>query len=380
MRVSGSLKPVESIGAKMKKILIVITTAFFPYGGLSTVMLNYYRAMEKDGFCIDFASTNEPDKELLNELKANGSRYFNLGDRKKKLLKFMGALADVLEKGKYDVVHVNGNSSTMAVELCLAKRAGIPMRIAHLHTTKSNYPILNKLLQPVFRGSYTHAIAVSEQAGKWLYGSNYIVLNNAINTFHYQYDKEAREKFRQLYGLKDKFVVGNVGKLNYPKNQIFLLKVFEVFHRKNLDSVLVIAGGGELEKQLREEAKKRKIEDAVLFLGMCNDVREALQGFDVFVFPSLFEGLGLAVIEAQASGLKCIASDVLPIETRVSENIRYLSLDKPVEEWADEIEKIYHSTFDRNGESEKACESICERGFDIFYEAEKLADIYHGKA
>ena len=128
----------------MKKVLIVITTGFAPYGGLTTVMMNYFRNMDRSVLQVDFASTNEVDEESLTELHTHGARYFNLGDRKKNLPGYMFRLYKLIRREKYDVVHINGNSATMVFDLLPAYVCRIPVRIAHGHTTQSGYPIAHK--------------------------------------------------------------------------------------------------------------------------------------------------------------------------------------------------------------------------------------------
>lgn len=361
-----------------RKVLIVITTDFVIYGGLTTVMMNYYRAMNKENLQIDFASTNNPSNELKNELEKNNSRYFNLGNRKKSTAFYLKKFVKLLIHEKYDVIHVNGNSSTMVMELMTAKMFGIKTRISHVHTTCSNYPYINKILRPLFLYSYNVAIAVSKQAGEWLYGKKFIVLNNAIDTNKYKFNMKVREELRSKYGLNNKFVVGNVGKLYPPKNQSYLLKIFAEYCKVDENAMLVIAGGGVLEDELKKEAERLFIKEKVIFLGMCNDVPSILQMFDIFVFPSIFEGLGLAIIEAQASGLPCIASKAVPMETQVTSNIYYYNLDGDEKKWINGIEDlkdiILHQ--DRKERSEIARMCICENGYEIRSEVEKLEKIY----
>lgn len=165
--------------------------------------------------------------QKVDELKHDGSRKYSP-------MHYMKKLATVLKMEKYDVIHVNGNSSTMAMELVTAKLVGVPSRIAHVHTTRSKYPYANVVLHPIFATSYTTALAVSKQAGDWLYGKNYTLLNNAINTAKYKFNVDVREKMRKKYELTGKFVIGTVGKLNPPKNHIHLLQTFgrKKLHKK----------------------------------------------------------------------------------------------------------------------------------------------------
>ena len=361
----------------MKKILIVITTDFVSYGGLASVMMNYYNAMNKKDIQVDFASTNIAPKNLASELQVNNSSYFCLGNRKRNLLKYLFNLVKLLKKEQYDVIHVNGNSSTMAIELQTARFCGIKQRLAHGHTTRTDYPLIHKILTIIFRNSYTVGIAVSNKTGKWLFKKGYRILNNAIDIKHYKFDGQLREQFRIKYNLENKFVVGNVGKLNPSKNHSYLLKVFSEIRKIRRNAFLVIAGGGELEGQLKKETYDLGISDFVLFLGMVEDAAPVLQAMDVFVFTSIFEGLGMALIEAQASGLRCVCSDIVPKETRVTGLIQYVSLRESPVKWAEIISLV---DFDnRTNASEKAYKSITAAGYNIDIEAYKLRKIYLDK-
>ena len=358
----------------MKKVLIIISTSFVSYGGLATVMMNYYTHMDLDNIQIDFASNNTPDNKILEMLRGN-SKYYNLGKRKN-IFQYMHNLYKLVRKEQYDIVHLNGNSSTMVLELSVARFAGVKKRIAHVHNTRSGHPVLNKLLHPLFKKSYTDAIAVSKDAGDWLYGNNYIVLNNAIDTKKYAYNESLRDSARKELNIKDEFIIGNIGKLSSQKNQTFLLDVFAEYKKINKLSKLLIGGGGELESELKSKAKKLGLINDVIFLGMLTEVEKYLQVFDCFVFTSIYEGLGMVLIEAQASGLKCITSSAVPIETKVTDNIDYLDLETSIDDWASAIEEIRLSHYDRCVLSTEAQISIKNNGYSINEEVNKLRNIY----
>ncbi len=360
----------------MKKILIVITTGFESTGGLTTVMMNYYRAMDKTPFRIDFASTNEAEKVLLDELSLNKSHYYCLGNRKKGILLYICNLRRLMKKNQYDIVHINGNSATMLIETAIAISCNVKKIICHTHTTQSEYPIVNKAILPIFRKSYTTALAVSDKAGRWLYGTGYTVLNNAINTSKYSFNLDVRNNIKKELGIENKFVIGTVGKITPSKNQSFLIDVFVEYMKINSDAVLVIVGGGELENELRKKALECGQAENIIFLGMRDDVERVIQCFDLFLFTSKYEGFGMVLVEAQASGLHCIVSDVVPRETAVTDNIEYISLKAPVSEWAKKIELQREAEVDRKRLSYEACNSIEKHGFNIDREAKRLRNIY----
>lgn len=362
----------------MKRILIIITTAFELTGGLTTVMMNYYRLMDKSQLRIDFASTNEAEEKLREELHHNGSEYYNMGSRKKCPLRYMKRLKELLMAKQYDIIHINGNSSTMIMEARVARKCGVNEIICHTHTSQSEYPLLHKFLSRSFRKSYTKAIAVSKKSGRWLYGEEFTVLNNAIDVNKYIYNPKIRTKVRKKLGIDSKYVIGTVGKLTESKNQAFLLEIFADYVKNNSGAILVIAGGGDQETKLKQKAHDLGIENEVVFLGMKSNIEEILQAFDIFVFTSLYEGFGMVLVEAQAAGLYCISADTVPKETQVTSNIEYLSLSLPVKSWADAVKRIQEQKSDREILSRNAQQSIAEYGYDIFIEAKKLERIYLG--
>lgn len=357
----------------MKKILNVITTSYVPYGGLTTVAMNYYRNINHTSFKIDFASTNDCPQSLEEELRSNRSRYYKLPNRKKTPLSYVKALQTLCRE--YDVIHVHGNSATMILELLPAKKADVLVRIAHTHTNQTSHPVIHKMIYPAFKRTYTRAIAVSKQAGDWLYKKDYVILNNAINIQKYSYSEKSRNKIRKIYGISDKtYVIGNIGKLNKPKNHAFLLNVFRKIKDLLSNSKLIIVGGGDLEKTLKAQAKKLEIGDDVIFTGMVDDASEYVQAFDFFAFPSKFEGLGLALIEAQAAGLRCIISDKVPEEAIVTDQVKVLGIDGTDNDWAKYI--VEHKDYNRADNAKRAELTIREHGYDITNEANKLEMIY----
>lgn len=358
----------------MKKILIVINTAFVSYGGLASVVLNYYKNMDKDDLHIDFASSNLDIEDNLRQLlDQNGSQYYSLGLRRGNSINYFKNLYNLLKKEKYDVVHINGNSSIMAIDLFIAWLNRIPKRIAHGHTSASDFPVLHEIFKPFLNLFCTTRIAVSEKTGKWLYNNKYIILNNAIDIDKYSYSKYKDKKIRRELNLDNSFVIGHVGKLMKAKNHDFLIELFNEYLIDHQNAKLVLVGGGELEEPLKLKCKELGIDRSVIFLGMRSDVADILNIFNVFIFPSLYEGLGMSLIEAQANGLKCIASKNVPLETNVTNNVKYLKLEN-IREWIAYLNTI--KIYDKEELSKNSTKTITEHGYNIKVEANKLRRIY----
>lgn len=358
----------------MKKILIVITTAFVEFGGLTTVALNYYRFMDKTGMQIDFASTNAPDPSLTEKIKKEGSRYYNLG-RRSNIFVYRKNLQTLIEKNKYDVIHIHSNSATATLELQIAKKTNVCQRIIHIHNSTCSHMMLHRLLKPYFDKLYTYPIACSYKAGEWIFPKDkFTILNNAIDTDRFAFAETVRKRIRDQYHLENCFVLVHVGKINEQKNHTFLVDVFVKVLQNCPSARLLCVGDGPLRERILEQAKGCGVEDKIIITGMQKNVNEYLTAGDCFVFPSLWEGLPLSLVEAQASGLRCIVSDKITTEANVTGKVRYLSLETPVSEWAEQI--LAAAEYDRMVESEDNIRLIAENGFSIQKNANRLRKIY----
>ena len=358
----------------MKKVLVVITTAFVSWGGLTNAFMNYYRKMDMKGLCIDVVSMNEAEQSLLDELSRNNGRYYRLPDKRTNTWQYLKCFFKLC-KG-YDVVHVHGNSSTMAGELLLAKIQGVNIRIAHCHTNKCMHPILNRLCTPALLYSQTICLAVSEEAS-WVYGKHsYTVFKNTIDTNKYGFSEKKREAIREKYGIsRDEIVIGHCGKIYEAKNHQFLVKVFAKIHEKNEKTKLFLVGDGILRKQIEQQIQILKLDEFVVFTGMQSDTSEFFSAMDYFMFPSIYEGFPLALLEAQSAGLECMASEHVPRKTNVTGNVRYLKLDEDL--WKETFYKRYNVN-DRKKRGENARKKIVQEGYDSYDAAQRLKSIYLG--
>lgn len=358
----------------MKKILTIITTGFVPYGGLTSVMMNYWRAIEKAAVSIDFASYNDPPQSLLDELSAAGAKYHKLPQRKN-LLSYAKEVKKISKA--YDIVHVHGNSATSILELLPAKVAGVKKRIVHNHNSLTSHPILNVFLKPFFRKTYTEAIACSEKAGDWLFGKGqFKILKNAINMDRFLLDEAKRSEVRRHFGIAENdIVIGHVGKFNRQKNYPHIIKTFNEFLKLHRNSKLLLVAGGELESDVRKMVESLNLNNNVIFAGRRTDIPDMMNAMDVFLFPSLWEGLPLSVLEALSSGLPVFLSNSITKEICVSSNVYPLSLESSAEIWAKEISKKLDkkSRIEQIDENRKA---LTKAGFDIKMESKQLLKIY----
>lgn len=358
----------------MKKILIVITTAFVPTGGLTTVMLNYYRNMDKSSLKIDFCSTNKAEKSLIEELHSNGSEYYQLPPRKH-IISYFNSLVNLCRN--YYVVHVNANSATASLELLCAYCSGVKVRLVHNHNSRTNHKIINSLLLPFYKHLYTQAIACSNEAGEWLYGKgNFIILNNAIDLNKYTFRSDVRKRMRNSFGFKDdEIIIGNVGKLVEAKNHLFQIEVFNYYHKQKPNSKLILVGEGPLRPSIEDKIKVLKLEDSVILAGLRYDVPDILQALDIFLFPSIYEGMPLSVVEAQATGLPCFVSSNVTSLVNIGKDVFQISLSMGADKWSKTILNFKSDT-NRLDRCHQNRTLITEAGYNIVKEAKTLRSIY----
>lgn len=347
-------------------------------GGVESVIMNYYRHIDRTKIQFDFIVDSDsscPQKEEI--LSLGGNVYFV--NPYQNIKSNMKDLENIFNENKYEIVH--SELTTMSIfSLKKAKQCGIPVRICHGHNTagrgETKKNILKYLLKPFSKIYATNYFACSKYAGQWLFGknilrnNNFLVLKNAIDVDKFKFNQSIRTEIRNKYNLDGKFVIGHVGRFCYQKNHEFLIDIFNEIYKSEKSAVLILIGEGELVNQIKNKVNKLGLEKSVLFLGTCDNINEFYQAMDVFVLPSYYEGFGIVAIESQASGLPTICSDKLPVETKLSDNIEYLSLDNTALSWANAVldKKNYH----RKDESV----FVKSNGFDINTEAKKLEDFY----
>lgn len=315
--------------------VLVIVNAVFGYDGISNVASNYYRYQNKQQVCMDLLTINPINDNLAQEIVKNGNKHFILPMRNSNPVEYVLKLRKIVAENNYDIVYVHGNSATMAVDLLGAWLGGCKVRIAHSHNIQCDHKTINKLLMPVFSCLYTHCCACSVEAGNFLFGNKECkVVNNGLYLPKYAFDEEKRAEIRKQINVEGKFVIGHIGRFSFQKNQEFLIKVLRSVVDKGEDAVLLLIGEGESVEMVRTTASEAQLSDRVIFYGTTDYVNEVVQAMDCFVFPSRFEGLGIVALEAQASGLSCIASDQVPAKMKVNEDTVFLPLDAEVDLWA----------------------------------------------
>ncbi len=355
--------------------VLVINTVRFKLNGISAVIKNYYQAMDKKNLQMDFVAIDEPSDEYRCFFVKNHLRCFVF--YKKNIASYFCKILNLCRKEKYDIVHIHGNSANMAIELFAVALGGVKVRIAHSHNTATMHPFMHNLLWPMFSKLCTTRLACGEDAGKWLYrDKNFTVLNNGIQTKDYAFSEEKRNTVRKELGIQDdEILLGHVGNFIEQKNHSFLIDIFSEVHSENPKFKLLLISDGMLMPIIKDKVNSLGLDDAVIFLGKTLKVSEYLQGMDLFLLPSLHEGLPVVLVEAQAAGLICAVSNTVAKEADLTESSVFLPIDT-VAPWTTVIEKLGYKKRNREEDSTNNIALIKEKGYDIEQNADKLRQIY----
>lgn len=339
------------------------------YGGVSSAIMNFYRKLDKTEFHCDFTTTSRGGR-WESEIKANGGDIFLLPSRSKHPFKYYKELKRVIKNGNYDIVHSNSNSASCYLDLRAAKKAGCKIRLAHSHNSSCGVKWQHYIFKPFLNRVTTHRLACSKPAAAWLFGNkDCTILNNGIDFDKFMFDEAIRKKVRCANQWEDSFVIGHIGTLCDRKNQRFLIELMPKILERKPNALLVLIGSGESLSELEELSTELCVRNNVKFVGNSNNVNELLQGFDLFCFPSIYEGLGIAYIEAAVSGLRVIISDSIPY-ANIGDNIKVLPLDSAA--WLNEIYSM-SSLPPRITFTEQQRLNSC---YDINYIVKELEDFY----
>ena len=357
----------------MKKILISPTLGL-DLEGITSVIYNYTKAMDRSGMELFFLTYGDL-KPSLRERFAELGRILFVSDRKQSTKAYVKDYLAALKKEKFDVVHINGNSGTMIIEVVLAKLCGVKNVMVHGHSTRTNHPFINAVLKMPMMWLSSECIACSEATGQWLYGKYpYTLLNNAIELDPFRFRQELRQQYREEFGIgDDEYLVGHIGHFTEPKNHFFLIDCFAEFHKLEPKSKLLLISDGPRFQQVQEQVAQLGIQDAVIFAGRRSDVAGIYSAMDLFMLPSCWEGLPLVLVEAQVNGLPMLVSDVVTKVAKCTDRLTYKALDDGAQSWALRMQELLHTSVDRQEDNRPA---IAAKGFDIHAEAEKLRKLY----
>ena len=315
-------------------------------GGVEAVIMNYYRNIDKNKVQFDFVMHKGGNHRYVAEAQSMGAKVYEITPYNKNIFAFTYEIYKIIKNGNYDIVHSNMNSLS-GFPLLAAWLAGARVRILHNHTTDSKAEglrtILKRVLRPFARMFANQYWACSKLSAEWMYGKKVVnagkvtIINNAIDLDKFAFNQEKRDVLRKELDLEGKFVIGHVGRFMKQKNHEFLIDIFAELVKQKEGVVLLLIGDGPLMEVIRKKVDTLGLTNNVIFLGVRSDVSDLYNVMDVFLFPSLYEGLGMVAVEAQINGLPVVASTEVPIEAKVSDDIKWIGLSVTAKHWASEV-------------------------------------------
>jgi len=349
-------------------------------GGAETMIMNYYRNIDRTKVQFDFTVHRQEKGAYEDEIDFLGGKIYRfLPFHPKNFIAYKRQISLFFdEHPEYQIIH--GHVSHLGYFFYKeAKKRGIPCIIIHSHNTgmdidiKAPFHVYFKYVSCKYP---THYFSCGQKASEWLFGKRHDkkvhILKNAIDTKTFFYDKNISYTVKKQINLENKFVIGNIARFSPQKNHSFLIDVFSEIYNKNKNSLLILVGDGQLRLQIEEKVKSLHLENAVLFLGIRQDISELMQVFDVFLFPSLYEGLPVTLVEAQATGLKCIISDRVPDDIVIAPDlVEFISLKRSSLYWAEKVLK-YEEGYNRKN----TYVEIKNSGYDILTNAKWLEQFY----
>ena len=346
-------------------------------GGIETWLMNILRNIDRAKVQFDFIVHTEKKGYYDDEIELLGGKIiripkfklFNLSDYKR-------VWDSILKEGKYKIVHTHVRS-TASIYLKIAKKYGITT-ISHAHNTSNgSFPIsFIKMIFQLNISKYSDIrLACSKEAGVWLFKSHtFKIIKNGIDLSQYVASEETRMEYRKKYNIdNNNIVIGHIGRFTYQKNHNFLLDIFYALYKKNNAFKLVLVGDGDLKSNVKSKIQKLNIADSVIFAGVRSDIPQLLQMFDIFLFPSHYEGLPVALIEAQAAGLQSFVSDVISREIMITKLVHPVSLKENAKYWADFIIQNIKSYREKD-----ASKAVDDAGFDVKAVAKEFEKLYFG--
>lgn len=352
-------------------------------GGAETMIMNLYRNIDRSKVQFDFIVHTEEKCAFDEEIEQLGGRIYKIPRYTGvNHFNYVKVWKDFFEEHTdHKIIHGHLRS-TASIYLYIARNFNLKT-IAHSHSTSSRgnalHKIVKRIMQLPIRYIVDYMFACSNEAGKWLFGerskngNRFKLLKNAIDIDKYLYNEKIRNAVREEFHISENFVIGHIGSFSHPKNHKFLVDIFYEVRKERSDAILMLVGDGELLTDIKMKISRLGIEDNVVFTGVRSDVPKLLQGMDMIVFPSIYEGLPVTIIESQAAGLKSIISDSITNEVMITSLVERLSLSLDASIWAQRVlENV-------NLQERKAYKNEIEHsGYDIMKTSKEYQDFCIG--
>lgn len=369
----------------MNKPIRILQTGFTQNrGGIEVIIMNIYRNIDRGKVQFDFLDDCK-GIYFKEEIEAMGGRVISIPTRRENYFLYHRILKELLSTGEYVAVHCNCLSDANIDVAKVAYKYGKTKVIIHSHQNMKlrhfRSEILHRFNRLWLANKDIVRLACSTKAAVWIHGKKNVkkgkvqIVHNAIEIQKFKYNQKIAEEYKSLLQLENKFVIGCVGRFAYQKNYEFLAEVFSEIKKVKDNAILVCVGGeGGMMDKVIKKFKDLNIWNSVKMMGIRDDVEKIMEAFDIFVLPSRWEGLGIVYIEAQASGVLTIASDVVPPETKVTDLIHYIPLQVNADVWANKI----LSWYDEQGKLQRRdrTEEIRKQGYDILSVSKEMEEIY----
>lgn len=351
-------------------------------GGVENFLLNYISHFNFNIFQIDLISNTE-NPVFEEEFKRLGCNVYKVCSKRKNPFQFRKDMQKIFESNHYDIMWANLCGLANIDYLKYAQKYDVPIRIVHCHSGSNMFGVLKGYLHLINKHKIesvgTHYWACAYQAAQWFYPKNILshknfsIVNNAINTNKFLFNERIRDQYRKKLNLNDKFVIGCIGRLSYKKNIDFLIQIMNELKDVERNIHLLIIGGGDLEDKLRERVRILKLDQNVSFLGVRDDIPQLLQAIDVFVMPSLVEGLPVSAVEAQAAGVHCLMSDTITTEIKITTLVKFLPIkgDEAIQKWIEAILMLKNGYIRQNMKKD-----IVTNNYEIETEAKRVQSFF----
>lgn len=363
----------------MKRLLCIISG--MNAGGAETFLMKVFRRLNKSEYMMDFAVNIDKKGFYDDEIIRMGGKILKFSAKNDSIFHYVTGLAKIIKEGKYDsVLRITSNAMGF-MDLAVAKMAGAKFCIARSSNSSDGGSFKTKISHwlgsILFKRFVDVKIAPSSEAAIYTFGKKDFehncvhILPNGLDLDYFSFTESGRNNVRGEFGIAStQKVLGHVGRFSKQKNHSFLLDIFYEFHKKHPDSVLLLVGEGELKADIQKKISEIGIENCVIFAGIRTDMPSVYSAMDIFVFPSLYEGMPNAVIEAQACGLPCIVADSITTEANVSGNVEYISLTDSLQTW---VKKIAAKN---NWKRLKTKEILKNHGYDIDCTVKRFASFF----
>lgn len=349
--------------------VLVVNTVPYVLNGISSMIMNYYQVLKKD-ISFDFVINAYIDAGIESKID-DSSEVYILPNRKKKTLQYIKELRKIAEGKYYDVIHIHGNSALMSIELFAVKNCKNTVIITHNHNTKSEYPLLDKLLRSYFQNNVSYAFAASRESGAWLYGNYpFKVIENGLDMDSLQYSTDSRKEIRRKYQIGDETLLLNIGRYNFQKNKKFVIDSFREYLQFDASAKLMMIGEGSGRKEIEEYVKELRMNQSVIFVYKTNNIEKYYSAADIFTFPTKWEALGMVIVEAQVAGLPSLIGNTVPMVTEVSDRSFYFDISDE-KKWAQKLYQIKKMKIDHESQYDVRMDQ-----FNIKNNAQELKKIY----